>query len=124
MADENVHCVSGRNAHVGSAGALRVAQRRDDYSDRRTDGYSEPLEVYVLGTSHASEASAADVRRVVGAVRPQSVVVEVGFSSCFNKLFLRVTVFLESWRRSRQYLQLSTWKVLHRSTIIWEKKTS
>lgn len=58
-----------------------MAQRRDDYSDRRTDGYSEPLEVYVLGTSHVSETSAADVRRVVGAVRPQSVVVEVGLSS-------------------------------------------
>lgn len=60
-----------------------MAQRRSDYSDRRTDGYSEPLEVYVLGTSHVSEASAADVRRVVDAVQPQSVVVEVGFAS-FN----------------------------------------
>ena len=58
-----------------------MAQRRDDYIDRRTDGYSEPLEVYVLGTSHVSEASAADVRRVVDAVQPQSVVVEVRFAS-------------------------------------------
>lgn len=80
-ADEIMHCVSGRNAHADSAGALRVAQRRSDYRDRRNDGYSEPLEVYVLGTSHVSETSAADVRRVVGAVRPQSVVVEVGFAS-------------------------------------------
>eukprot|EP00904_Undaria_pinnatifida_P014018 jgi/Undpi1/9747/HiC_scaffold_27.g12203.m1 len=65
------------NKEGRNAGALRVAQRRDDYIDRRTDGYSEPLEVYVLGTSHVSEASAADVRRVVDAVQPQSVVVEL-----------------------------------------------
>ena len=78
--------MSGRNTHVDNAGALRVVQRRGDYSDRRTDGYSEPLEVYILGTSHVSETSAADVRRVVGAVRPQSVVVEVGFARLFQRI--------------------------------------
>lgn len=59
------------------AGALQIARRPVDYRDRRTDGYTEPLEIYVLGTSHASEASSRDVQRVIRAVRPQSVVVEV-----------------------------------------------
>ncbi|CAM9526905.1 unnamed protein product [Ectocarpus sp. 6 AP-2014] len=59
------------------SGTLQVARRPADYSDRRSDGYTEPLEVYVLGTSHASETSAGHVRRVVEAVRPQSVVVEL-----------------------------------------------
>ena len=54
-----------------------MAKRPSDYSDRRTDGYTEPMEIYVLGTSHASEASARDAQKVIRAVRPQSVVVEV-----------------------------------------------
>lgn len=54
-----------------------MAKRPADYSERRSDGYTEPLELYVLGTSHVSEASAKHVRRVLDAVRPQSVVVEV-----------------------------------------------
>ncbi|CAM9933358.1 unnamed protein product, partial [Hapterophycus canaliculatus] len=58
-------------------GALQVAKRPVDYADRRSDGYTEPLELYVLGTSHVSEASAKHVRRVLEAVRPQSVVVEL-----------------------------------------------
>lgn len=63
---------------VHEIGALRLAKRPPDYVDRRTDGYMEPLELYVLGTSHVSETSAVDVRRVLNAVQPQSVVVEVG----------------------------------------------
>lgn len=63
------------NANLGS---LQLAKRPQDYTDRRTDGYTEPLELYILGTSHVSDASAADVRRVLSAVQPQSVVVEVG----------------------------------------------
>ncbi|CAN0214817.1 unnamed protein product [Discosporangium mesarthrocarpum] len=59
------------------SGTLRIAHRPPDYRDRRSDGYTEPLEVYVLGTSHVSESSAADVRRVMEVVRPQSVVVEL-----------------------------------------------
>eukprot|EP00903_Cladosiphon_okamuranus_P020592 g18902.t1 len=59
------------------SGALQVAKRPIDYADRRSDGYTEPLELYVLGTSHVSAASAANVRRVLRAVRPQSVVVEL-----------------------------------------------
>lgn len=54
-----------------------MAKRPADYVDRRSDGYTEPLELYVLGTSHVSDTSAAHVRRVLRAVRPQSVVVEV-----------------------------------------------
>jgi TraB/PrgY/gumN family len=42
-----------------------------------SDGYTEPQEVYLLGTSHVSEQSAADVRRVVAAVKPESIVVEL-----------------------------------------------
>ncbi|CAM9288619.1 unnamed protein product, partial [Sphacelaria rigidula] len=58
-------------------GSLQLAKRPQDYTDRRTDGYTEPLELYILGTSHVSDASAADVRRVLSAVQPQSVVVEL-----------------------------------------------
>lgn len=58
-----------------------MAKRPLDYAERRTDGYTEPLELYVLGTSHVSETSAADVRQVLDIVRPQSVVVEVGTSA-------------------------------------------
>ncbi len=54
-----------------------MARRPADYADRRSDGYTEPLELYVLGTSHVSDTSARNVRRVLQAVRPQSVVVEV-----------------------------------------------
>lgn len=54
-----------------------MARRPADYADRRSDGYTEPLELYVLGTSHVSDTSAKNVRRVLQAVRPQSVVVEV-----------------------------------------------
>lgn len=63
-----------------------MAKRPPDYADRRSDGYTEPLELYVLGTSHVSEASAKHVRRVLEAVRPQSVVVEVRFlRPCFGR---------------------------------------
>lgn len=60
-----------------------MAKRRVDYTDRRSDGYTEPLELYVLGTSHVSDTSAGHVRRVMQAVRPQSVVVEVRFLPSF-----------------------------------------
>lgn len=59
-----------------------MAKRPVDYADRRSDGYTEPLELYVLGTSHVSDTSAAHVRRVLRAVRPQSVVVEVRYCRC------------------------------------------
>lgn len=41
------------------------------------DGYREPELVFMLGTAHVSQASAAEVSRVVEAVQPQCVVVEL-----------------------------------------------
>jgi len=40
-------------------------------------GYTEPGTVYLVGTSHVSAASADDVGRVIAAVRPDAVVVEL-----------------------------------------------
>lgn len=51
--------------------------RPDDYVERRTDGYREPDLVLLVGTAHLSTRSAEDVRRVVAAVRPENVVVEL-----------------------------------------------
>ncbi len=42
-----------------------VYQRPADYRERRSDGYQEPLELFVLGTAHLSTKSAEDVARVV-----------------------------------------------------------
>lgn len=39
--------------------------------------FVEPESIWLLGTSHLSERSAADVERVVRAVRPDNVVVEL-----------------------------------------------
>ncbi|CAN0351079.1 unnamed protein product, partial [Ectocarpus sp. 13 AM-2016] len=84
-------------------GTLQVARRPADYSDRRSDGYTEPLEVYVLGTSHASETSAGHVRRVVEAVRPQSVVVEL----CKSRAGLMMPVAPESEAGANNPLAMS-----------------
>ncbi|CAM9223257.1 unnamed protein product [Ascophyllum nodosum] len=76
--EDDGHVVDMSSLHnLVESGALQVAKRPSDYSDRRTDGYTEPMEIYVLGTSHASEASARDAQQVIRAVRPQSVVVEL-----------------------------------------------
>ncbi|CBJ30977.1 conserved unknown protein [Ectocarpus siliculosus] len=85
------------------SGTLQVARRPADYSDRRSDGYTEPLEVYVLGTSHASETSAGHVRRVVEAVRPQSVVVEL----CKSRAGLMMPVAPENEAGSNNPLAMS-----------------
>ncbi|CAM9703349.1 unnamed protein product [Ectocarpus sp. 4 AP-2014] len=85
------------------SGTLQVARRPADYSDRRSDGYTEPLEVYVLGTSHASETSAGHVRRVVEAVRPQSVVVEL----CKSRAGLMMPVAPESEAGANNPLAMS-----------------
>lgn len=77
-----------------------MAKRPADYSERRTDGYTEPLELYVLGTSHVSEASAKHVRRVLDAVRPQSVVVEVRLNSVGNWVPGTVVVYVNLGRFS------------------------
>jgi hypothetical protein len=59
------------------SGALLAVPRPAEYAERREDGYLEPEVVYLVGTAHLSARSAADVARVVEAVRPESVVVEL-----------------------------------------------
>lgn len=52
----------------------------------RTD-FVEPDAIWLVGTSHISEQSSLDVERVVRAVKPESVVVEL----------CRSRVHLQSW---------------------------
>jgi len=56
---------------------LHVVLRPSDYKERRTDGYQEPKEIFLVATAHLSKRSCEDVARVVDAVVPQSVVVEL-----------------------------------------------
>ncbi|PNW72207.1 hypothetical protein CHLRE_16g677800v5 [Chlamydomonas reinhardtii] len=58
-------------------GTLLVVPRRHDYVERRSDGYTEPRVVLLVGTAHVSRRSQLDVDRVIRAVRPDSVVVEL-----------------------------------------------
>ncbi|GLC70609.1 hypothetical protein PLESTF_001013800 [Pleodorina starrii] len=58
-------------------GTLVVVPRRPDYLERRTDGYCEPRVVLLVGTAHVSRRSQLDVDRVIRAVVPDSVVVEL-----------------------------------------------
>eukprot|EP00878_Enallax_costatus_P026615 GHUV01028568.1.p1 GENE.GHUV01028568.1~~GHUV01028568.1.p1 ORF type:complete len:443 (+),score=150.15 GHUV01028568.1:754-2082(+) len=59
------------------AGNLVVSVRPAHYTERRTDGYQEPQLIFILGTAHVSQQSAAEVEQVVAAVQPQAVVVEL-----------------------------------------------
>ncbi|GIL52764.1 hypothetical protein Vafri_8554 [Volvox africanus] len=58
-------------------GTVVVIPRRPDYQERRTDGYCEPRVVVLVGTAHVSRRSQRDVDRVIRAVVPDSVVVEL-----------------------------------------------
>lgn len=58
-------------------GTLVALERPADYQERRSDGYQEPQLIFLVGTAHVSPQSAADVRQVVQAVQPDSVVVEL-----------------------------------------------
>lgn len=58
-------------------GTLVALERAAEYRERRSDGYQEPKLLYLVGTSHVSSRSAEDVRRVVQAVQPDAVVVEL-----------------------------------------------
>lgn len=60
-----------------AAGTLVALERPADYQERRSDGYQEPQLIFLVGTAHVSPQSAADVRQVVQAVQPDSVVVEL-----------------------------------------------
>ncbi|KAL6900993.1 hypothetical protein ACP4OV_005669 [Aristida adscensionis] len=63
---------------VESGALVRVPRRRfGPVPAWRPPEFVEPEEVWVLGTSHLSPESAADVERVLRAVRPDNVVVEL-----------------------------------------------
>ncbi len=47
------------------------------YKSSAADYHVEPEEIYVLGTSHASAQSAAEVEAAIAALRPDAVVVEL-----------------------------------------------
>lgn len=73
----------------------------------------EPENIWLIGTTHLSQDSAADVERVVRAIKPDNVVVELCRSrqACFPFLFL--LIFL-SWLISNQF---NTMYVCVHSTI-------
>uniref|UniRef100_A0A383VMJ9 TraB domain-containing protein n=1 Tax=Tetradesmus obliquus TaxID=3088 RepID=A0A383VMJ9_TETOB len=78
--DETVDVVSQQYPQLMDLveqGNLVVYRRPASYRERRVDGYREPELVFMLGTAHVSQASAAEVSRVVEAVQPQCVVVEL-----------------------------------------------
>ncbi len=61
-------------------GNLLVIPRSTMYTEQRrepTEQRREPEEVFVVGTSHMSRQSVDDVRRVIDAVQPENVVVEL-----------------------------------------------
>ncbi|KAI8105284.1 hypothetical protein M9435_000451 [Picochlorum sp. BPE23] len=62
---------------LSDEGTLIAIPRPDDYVERRTDGYREPEIVFVLGTAHVSVQAAAEVERVISAIQPENVVVEL-----------------------------------------------
>lgn len=58
-------------------GSLVALPRAANYVERRTDGYEEPELVLLVAAAHVSRASASAARRVVEAVRPEAVVLEL-----------------------------------------------
>ncbi|CAO2164982.1 unnamed protein product [Urochloa humidicola] len=69
-------------ALVESGALVRVPRRRfGPVPAWRPPDFVEPEEVWILGTSHLSPESAADVERVIRAVQPDNVVVELCRSS-------------------------------------------
>jgi hypothetical protein len=75
------------------------------------DGYREPELIFMLGTAHVSQASAAEVARVVAAVQPQCVVVElcksrVGVLQLPEHQHQLEQMQLEQWQQRQQQDQL------------------
>lgn len=62
---------------LSDAGTLIAVPRPETYVERRTDGYVEPEVVFLVGTAHTSKESAKEVERVIQAIRPENVVVEL-----------------------------------------------
>ncbi|KAG0575453.1 hypothetical protein KC19_5G004900 [Ceratodon purpureus] len=58
-------------------GTLVIVKRPPHYVERRSDGYVEPEVVYIVGTAHMSRVSANQVTRVINAVHPDNVVIEL-----------------------------------------------
>ena len=66
-------------------GVLRRFERSNPLLGEVGSGYKsganlahiEPREIFILGTSHLSERSAADVERAIEAIRPDAVVIEL-----------------------------------------------
>ena len=58
-------------------GTLVAVARPEDYRERRSDGYSEPQLVLLVAAAHVSRASASAATRVVEAVKPDAVVLEL-----------------------------------------------
>ena len=57
--------------------ALAGGERGAGHNINSSKVHEEPLEIYVVGTSHISQQSAADVERVIRSVKPDNVVVEL-----------------------------------------------
>jgi len=57
--------------------ALAGGARGAGHNANSSSEHVEPAEIYVVGTSHISLESAADVERVIRAVQPENVVVEL-----------------------------------------------
>jgi len=64
-------------ADLVEEGTLVALPRPPSYVERRADGYAEPALILVVATAHLSDASPAAVARVIGAARPDAVVVEL-----------------------------------------------
>lgn len=62
---------------LAASGVLVAVERREDYQERRSDGYREPEIVFLVGTVHISQGSADAARRVVESVKPDNVVLEL-----------------------------------------------
>ena len=58
-------------------GMVTALRRPTGVPERRSDGYREPSLVVLIGVAHLSTRSPADVRHVIGVLRPQCVVVEL-----------------------------------------------
>jgi len=72
LVDRGVLRVWRRSASGGAPGA-----RGSGHSRATSRSHEEPDEIFVVGTAHVSPQSAADVDRVISAVRPDNVVVEL-----------------------------------------------
>jgi hypothetical protein len=70
--------LASNHMSAACAGTLVAWQRPAQYVDRRaSEGYCEPELIFLIGTAHVSTASPEHVARVVEAVNPQCVVVEL-----------------------------------------------